>query len=202
MLRNIIFDMGNVLIRYDPVYFIQRAGVEDPMDRALLLKEIFQNPDWAKLDSGEWTERDLLECACRRLPECLHGIAHYLVLHWDEPLIPIPGMKEFIAECRGAGLGIYLLSNASFRQSEYWKHVPGSEYFDGAMVSAYQGCVKPMPEIYARLLECFHLRAQECLFVDDVLENVLAAQSAGMQAFQFTEDVDALRRAVRFRLAE
>lgn len=202
MLRNIIFDMGNVLIEYDPARFIRRAGIEDPLHSALLLRELFHSPDWAKLDSGEWTERDLLERVYCRLPEFLHGIARYLALHWDEPLIPVPGMKELIAECKGAGMGIYLLSNASFRQSEYWPRVPGSEYFDGTMVSACQGCVKPMPEIYACLLRRFHLQPQECLFVDDVMENVQGAQRAGMRGFQFTGDVDALRRAVKSMLAE
>lgn len=202
MLRNMIFDMGNVLIRYDPAHFIHRAGIEDPLDSALLLQEIFRSPDWPLLDCGELTERELLERIYPHLPERLHGIARYLVLHWDEPLIPVPGMREFIAECKGAGLGIYLLSNASFRQPDYWKRVPGSEYFDGVMVSAFQGCVKPAQEIYGRLLNRFHLRAGECLFVDDVAENVLGAQSAGMQGFVFGGDVHALRRSVFRRLTD
>lgn len=196
MLRNIIFDMGNVLIKYDPVYFIERAGIEDPKDMALLLWEIFRSPHWPLLDTGELTEAELMERIYPHLPERLHSIAHYLVFHWDKPLIPIPGMKEFIEECKQNGLGIYLLSNASFRQIEYWKDIPGNEYFDGSVVSAFQGYVKPMPEIYEYLLNRFRLKAEECLFVDDVAENVMGAQRVGMMGFLFDGKVSALRKAV------
>lgn len=202
MLRNIVFDMGNVLIKYDPVYFIERAGVEDSGDMSLLLWEVFRSPDWALLDSGELTEAELMERVYMRLPERLHSIAHYLVFNWEKPLVPIAGMKEFIEECKQNGLGIYLLSNASFRQPDYWKNVPGSEYFDGTMVSAYLGYVKPMPEIYACLLNRFHLKAEECLFVDDVAENVMAAEHIGMKGFLFEGKVSALRKTVYSMLFE
>ena len=196
MLKNIIFDMGNVLIRWDPEYFIRRAGIESPEDHRLLLNEIFRSADWQLLDSGELTESELVERVRLRLPERLHAAAHFLVFHWDKPLIPIPGMADFIRECRHAGLGVYLLTNAGYRQPEYWKNVPGSEYFDGTMVSAYQGWVKPSREIFEQLLERFRLKADECLFVDDVQENITAAQRLGIQGMLFSGDVYALRRAI------
>ena len=200
MLQNLIFDMGNVLIRYDPIFFIERAGIDDPADRELLLKEIFRSGDWPLLDLGELTEAELAERVYLRLPERLHDPAHYLIFNWEKPLVPIAGMAELIGECKRAGLGIYLLSNAGYRQSEYWRQIPGSEYFDGALVSAYTGFVKPMPEIYDCLLQRFDLRAEECLFVDDMPDNVAAAQRAGMEGFRFEGDVPALRSAIAARL--
>ena len=196
MLRNMIFDMGNVLIKYDPAYFIQRTGIADAQDREALLDAVFRSADWALTDAGVIDEDELLGRVQRHLPQRLHGFARELIFHWNEPLEPIAGMEEFIAECKGNGLGVYLLSNASRRQKEYWMDIPGSRYFDGAVVSAFEGCVKPDAKIFRNLLERFHLRAEESLFVDDVQENVAGAERAGLMGFHFTGDVNALRKKV------
>jgi len=196
MIRNIIFDMGNVLIRYDPVYFVERTGLESPADRALLLKEIFHSPKWPLLDKGEMTERELEDHVRCILPEHLHKPAHRLIFHWNEPLEPIPGMAEFVADCKNAGLRIFLLSNASFRQPEYWHEIPGSGNFDGAVISAFESCVKPSADIYNCLLERFHLKAEECFFVDDVEENINGAKGVGIDGFVFRGNVHELREAL------
>lgn len=195
MIRNIIFDMGNVLIRYDPEYFIGRAGIKDPQEKALLLSEIYRSPKWALMDYGQWTEKDLEAYVLPRLPVHLHKVVPGLISHW-EPLEPIPGMAELICDCKKSGLGIYLLSNASFRQPDYWKDIPGHEYFDGTIVSAFEGCVKPSAEIFHRLLERFHLKAEECFFVDDMAENVASAKRVGIDGFVFQGDAAALRKAI------
>lgn len=195
MIRNIIFDMGNVLIRYEPEYFIERAGIENPQDKALLLNELYHSPKWALMDYGQWTEQDLEEYVLPRLPAHLHKVVPGLISHWD-PLEPIPGMAEFVSDCKKANLGIYLLSNASFRQPEYWPGIPGHELFDGTMVSAFEGCIKPSREIFQRLLERFQLKAEECFFIDDVAENIAGAKLAGIDGFVFRGDVDALRSTI------
>ena len=56
MIRNIVFDMGNVMIRFDPGYFITREGITDPADRKLVMNELFQSVEWAQMDSGVLTE--------------------------------------------------------------------------------------------------------------------------------------------------
>ena len=195
-MRNLVFDMGNVLINYDPEWFVRRLGPLPEGDRALLLKEIFHSPDWPRLDAGEIREADLEAKAASRLPERLHAATRRLISHWEEPSEPIPGMAELIRECKARGFRVYLLSNASLRQREYWPSIPGSECFDGRVVSAEERCVKPDPRIYRILLERYGLEAGECLFVDDVPANVEGARAVGMEAFLFTGDVPALRRAL------
>lgn len=192
MIRNIIFDMGNVLIRYAPEYFIERAGIEDLQDKALLLKEIYHSPKWALMDYGKLNEEEFEEDLLSRLPAHLHQVVPELLRHWNLPE-PIPGMAEFIAECKNANLGIYLLSNASLRQPEYWPKVPGHEFFDGTVISAIEGCVKPSLEIFQRLLKCYRLKAEECFFIDDMAENVDGAKRAGIDGYVFDGDIAALR---------
>lgn len=196
MIRNVVFDMGNVLIRYDPVHFIERAGVDSAEDRALLLRAVFHSPEWPLMDHGDLDEPDMEAIVRRRLPEHLYAVAHDLIFSWEEPMEPIPGMADLAQACKSAGMKVFLLSNASRRQPSYWPAIPGSECFDGAVVSALLKCSKPSPEIYRYLLETYHLDAAETFFIDDMPVNVAGAIAAGMQGMVFDGDVAALCRAV------
>lgn len=194
MIKNLILDMGNVLIEFCPDRFIADLGVTDRKIHALLLREIFRSSEWVALDHGDMTEAEALERICTRLPETLWPMAEHLVFHWNEPLHPIPGMVELVRDCKEAGMGIYLLSNASARHKEYWPYVPGSEYFDGVVVSANLKMVKPNPEIYLYVLNTYRLQPDECLFVDDMLYNVTGAEAVGIPGFHFQNNAADLRR--------
>ena len=146
MIRNIVFDMGNVLIRFDRKLFLNRLDLSDG-DKELLLREVFTSVDWAHMDRGTKTEAMALESMRERLPRRLHEAAETLTCHWDEPLIPIEGMYELIEELKSKGYGIYLLSNASVRQHDYWPRIAASRFFDGTLISADEHVVKPQPEI-------------------------------------------------------
>lgn len=193
MIRNLIFDMGQVLIRFDRDFFIARLGVEGP-DRELLKREVFLSVEWAQMDRGTLTDQEAAEIICRRIPAHLHDAAKKLVEMWDRPILPIAGMYELVEELKGNGYGIYLLSNASLRQHDYWPRVPVSRFFDGTLISADEKVVKPQPEIYRLALERFSLRAEECLFVDDAPANVEGALYCGIPGIVFHGDAGLLRR--------
>ena len=196
MIRHIIFDMGNVLLRFDRELFLDRIGAEGTA-RALLCREIFESDDWLGMDRGDHDEPEAAEKMCARLPEALHPWARELVLHWDEPIVPIPGMAELAAELKAAGYGLWLLSNASRRQHEYWPRCPGNELFDGTLISADHRLIKPQREIYELCLTRFGLRAEECFFIDDSAANIAGAGERGIRGFEFHFDVPALRRALK-----
>ena len=196
MIRNIVFDMGQVLLRFDPAYFIERAGAAEE-DKKLLQREVYKSLEWARMDRGSMTEAEAAESMCRRLPERLHETVHALVDKWDRPILPVEGMEELIGELKAKGYGIYLLSNASYRQHEYWPRVPASRFFDGTLVSADVKLVKPQPEIYLLLMMKFSLRAEECFFVDDAVLNAEAAYACGMQTAVFHDDAAELRGKLR-----
>lgn len=196
MIRHIIFDMGNVLLRFDRECFLDRVGAEGE-DRELLRREVFGSDDWLGLDRGDHDEPEAAEKMCARLPGHLHGTAVELVCRWDEPLMPVAGMEELVSELKAAGYGIWLLSNASRRQHEYWPRLPVCRYFDGTLISADEGVIKPQGVIYDRCLQKFGLEAGECFFIDDSADNIAGAARRGIRGFEFHFDVPALRRALR-----
>ena len=192
-MKNIVFDMGNVLIRWAPAHFIEREGITDPSDAALLMSAIFRSDEWPMLDGGDIDEPEMLQIAKTRLPERLHKTAERLIFSWNDPIEPISGMAELIAGLKSEGKGIYLLSNASRRQAEYWPSVPGSGYFDGCIISAAEGVKKPSPEIYRLLLGRFGLKAEETVFIDDVKANADGAEAVGIKGIVFDGDAAKLR---------
>ena len=196
MIRNIIFDMGNVLLRFDREYFLDAVGAQGE-DRKLLLNNVYLSVEWARMDRGSMTEAEAAESMCRHLPQRLHETAHLLVDRWDRPILPVPGMEKLLGELKKAGYGLYLLSNASFRQHEYWPRVPGNQYFDGTLISADVRLVKPEAEIYRLLYQTFHLAPEECLFIDDSTQNIEGAERTGMAGIVFHGDCGELRQALQ-----
>ncbi len=194
MIRNIVFDMGQVMIYFYPDLFFQRMEVPEE-DRPVLRQGLFGGVEWTRLDRGTISEADAEAAICRRVPERLHGYVHTMVFDWwKAPLAPVAGMGELVKELKELGYGIYLLSNASFRLHEYFPRIPGSECFDGKIVSADWKQLKPEREIYQTLFREYTLKPEECLFVDDLPQNVESAQFAGMAGIVFRDDAALLRR--------
>lgn len=197
MIKNILFDMGNVLIRFDRNYFLDRLGICEE-DKQLLMREVFLSVEWVQMDRGNLCEETAAASCCRRLPPRLHNAAEELFCRWDQPaILTFEGMYELIEELKGKGYGIYLLSNASARQHTYWSRIPESKFFDGKIISADERMMKPQPEIYLRTLDRFRLKADECFFIDDVPANIEGAMFCGMHGTVFHGDIPLLRRQLR-----
>lgn len=201
MIRNIVFDMGNVLLHFDTAHFIRRAGVEDPADAALMQRELFRSLEWVQMDRGSLTEQGAFERIRPRLPQRLHAALEKLLFCWDEPILPVAGMAQLVRDCKAAGYGIYLLSNASKRLHDYFDRIPGSECFDGRFVSADHLLVKPQQGIYRAFCGQFGLRGEECLFVDDVPLNIEGAVTAGWQGIIFHDAQDLRQKMLAMGIA-
>ena len=196
MIKNIAFDMDSVLIVFDPPLFLDRLGVTGE-DRRMLLWEVFRSLEWAQLDRGDLTDAQAIERMCRRLPERLHDSVRRLVSEWDLPILPIPGMQELVRELKQNGYKLYLLSNAALRQHDYWPRIPGSECFDGVVVSADLRLIKPEREIYQHLFKTYDLVPEECVFIDDNVVNIEGAHRLGMNTVVFHGEAWDTRRRLR-----
>ena len=193
-IKNIIFDMGEVLIRFDRQTFLNRhAAGCTPEERTFLLREVYLSAEWIMQDRGTHVPAETVKILCRKIPEHLHTVVEGLVCHWYDDILPVDGMKDFVKELKENGYGIYLLSNAASDHPVYWERIPGHEYFDDLCVSAFEGFLKPQPEIYRRAVEKFGVLPQECVFIDDVPSNIEAALNAGMNGIVFHGDLKELR---------
>ena len=95
MYRNIVFDMGNVLLRFEPDVFLEAVGVPEA-DKLLLKRNVYQSLDWARMDRGSMDEAAAAASMCCRLPERLHPYVHALVDQWDRPILPVEGMEALV----------------------------------------------------------------------------------------------------------
>ena len=194
MIRNFVFDMGQVLMDFNIPYFMKQKNVS-PEDEQLLYRNIFHSLEWIGLDRGRYNEAQAVEIMCSRLPARLHDTVYRLVCEWDLPeILPVEGMADLIRELKEKGYGIFLLSNASVRQHEYWPRIPGFQYFDDTLISADVHLVKPEREIFLTAYDKFHIRPEESLFIDDVTINVECATCTGINGYVFQEDTEEFRR--------
>lgn len=192
MIRNIVFDMGNVLLRFEPELFMTRQGILDPGDREIVMREMFRSVEWVQMDMGILREETAEPLIMERIPERLREKAKRLLYHWWEPREMMPGMEKMVQRLKRAGYGIYLLSNASRNQPEYWEKMPISQFFDGTMISGIVRVIKPTPAIYTLFTEEFHLVEEECVFIDDAPVNVAMAMTHGWKGIVFNGDAQAV----------
>ena len=136
MISNIIFDMGGVLIRWNPKKMLENANLS-PEEMAILDRELFHGVEWIQMDRGIRTAEETVEAVCARVPQRLWEPVRSLVLGWHQRYLePMPGMAELVRELKEKGYRIFLLSNASAALRSYFPRIPGSECFEKLLVSA------------------------------------------------------------------
>ena len=192
-IRNFVFDMGRVIIRFDPETFMDRLCIYDEDDRKLIREKVYGSDLWIQMDLGFLDEQRMCEIVKPLFPERLQTYLPGLIRGWCDPIETIEGMDELVFDLKKRGYGIYLLSNASVMQKVYWPTILCAKYFDGTVVSADEHVMKPDEKIYTILLERYGLKASECIYIDDREENVSTAGRLGMCPYQFDGDVRKLR---------
>lgn len=196
MIKNIVFDMGQVLVSYVGNLVCQ-IYIEDEQERKDVSTSVFASPEWVLLDMGVMPEEEALKKMQERLDtECKREQAEWCFWHWHEyNMKPKEGMEELVRWLKSMGYGIYLCSNASVRLLKCYKEViPAIDCFDGILFSAEVQCLKPQKEMYGHLFDRFHLKPEECFFVDDLNLNIEGARRCGMEGYCFEDgDVGKLR---------
>ncbi|MGN1167623.1 MAG: HAD family hydrolase [Lachnospiraceae bacterium] len=196
MIKNIIFDMGNVLLDYNPNVCLDHF-LESDTDKKMIMDELFQGSEWVKGDMGLLTDEEIYLHVKKRLPKRLHSALKNCVFEWHMCMKPIAGAKEFCEYARSEGYKIYVLSNASNTFYDYFpKNFAPLSYFDGVVVSSDIHMIKPEQEIYTYLFEKYRLVPEECFFIDDRQENIEGARAAHMNGAVFNGDFQEMEKTI------
>ncbi len=192
MIRNIVFDMGGVLLRFDS-RGLARAHTETEDDAKLLWRATLGGAWWHRLDRGGGDD-EVLSKMLPDLPERLWPNAKALMEDWDESLAPNGEMVALAEELGENGYPRYLLSNTPWRFTRFRVKLPVLERFDGLVLSCQEGLIKPDPALYRLMFDRYGLKPEECFFIDDNSINIEGARFVGMSAHHFSGDMSALRR--------
>ena len=195
MIQNIVFDMGRVLLQFDPL-FISSHFTETAQDAQLLAENVFQSVFWDLLDRGTITHQQFREMARMSLPQRLWPNLDRALEQWYHHIPAVEGMEPILRSLKAKGLGLYLLTNANIQFHQYHQQLPARECFDCILVSADHKMMKPEPAIYRQLAQLYALELSQCLFVDDRPVNIIGAKFCGMQGLVF-QDAQTLKEELQ-----
>lgn len=187
MYKNIIFDVGNVLLSYDWRGAMAKAGIDED-DINMFGEGVLNCRVWPEFDLGIRPYFEIVEDMCKLFPNCADGMRKFLTNVENMPL-PRPKVWEKVHLLKEKGYKLYILSNYSkYMFDAHAMTCPFVDDMDGMMVSYMIHVNKPDKGIYDALLEKYNLDAKESLFFDDKEENVKAAIKYGIDAVTITSE--------------
>ncbi len=186
MIKTVIFDIGNVLAGFAwEEYFRSFGYSEETFQR--LAKATVESRSWQEHDRGALSDEEIMDLFIKNDP----GIEKEL----RETLDNIDGMLvrydyaiPWIQELKEKGYQVLVLSNFAHKAYEDCRDVLDFlDYVDGGILSFRDKMVKPEPEIYQLLMDRYHLKPEECVFLDDTEKNLPPAEAFGMHTVHFKD---------------
>lgn len=184
MIKNVVFDIGNVLADFNIMGFLGAKGFDPAMIKRIL-KASALSPYWEQFERDEINEEEALALFASIDPEIEEALDKAfsnidgMITPRDFAIPLVKGLKE-------AGYNVYYLSNYSRKAyNECKDSIEFMKYTDGGVLSFQAKMSKPDPAMYKLFLEKFGLVAGETMFVDDTAENVEAAKALGFNGIVF-----------------
>ena len=185
MIKNIVFDLSNVLTPFRFKEYLLEKGFDETMIKRII-KASAMTSYWTEFEKGKLTYKEAMDGFIRMDPD----IADELHRAYDS-CAGIMGKYDYtegwIKALKESGYRLYCITNftpAGYEQC--YDCISFVEDFDGGVFSFREGVVKPDPKIYQILLERYDLKPEECVFIDDTKENVLSAEKLGLKGIVFT----------------
>lgn len=190
-MKNIIFDVGSVLIGYRWQDMCRDAGW-DEVKAMTIGRGFFLSPLWPDYDAGLVSTEELLESVAEKYPEFGED-ARWFITSGKKMIVERPEVWKLVERLKEKGFGLYLLSNYSEELfTVHTEGLPFLELMDGGVISYQIHQIKPNPPIYEHLMQKYQLKPEDCLFFDDRPENTEAARKLGMQAVTVEDGSEAL----------
>lgn len=188
MIKNLVFDFGNVLIEWNPAKILAVFVKEE--DRKRVEAAIFDSGLWAQTDTGQLTLKSAIQVAQTLLDSSYSATVEAIFTHWYETVDVYHQLQEKIFEWAQLGYGIYILSTTSeiFYAVENAGLLPMTKVLTGKILSYEVGFAKPDKSIYQKLLAQYALQANQCVFIDDLQINLDVAKSLGFETILATSE--------------
>ena len=185
MIKNVIFDFGNVLIDWNPAYLFL-PYFDGDVEKCTYFTEHICNREWfTRMDRGESMDKCVAELQAT-YPEYADAVAMFRDRWFEMCNGEIPGMLELILDLKSKGVGVYGLTNWPAETfSEARRRFKTIANIDNIVVSSFIKLAKPEPAIYQQLLTRYDLKPEECVFIDDRKDNVDAAIALGMSGIVY-----------------
>ena len=172
MIKNVIFDIGNVLVNFRWKEYLVEKGFEPDIIKRIV-KASVASPYWDEFDRGVLSEEEAMNLFIgldpgieKELHEAYDSIVGMITRRDDA----IPWVKSL----KAAGYNVYYLSNFSEKAyNECRDTLDFMDYMDGGIMSFREHVIKPDKAIYTMLLERYNLVADECAFIDDTERNIV-----------------------------
>lgn len=192
MIKNVVFDFGQVLVHFEPLY-MTRQYIKDENDAILAADVIFDRLYWDKLDAGTIENEEVEAGIISRLPERLHENALLAYRNWIYNIPEIEGMRALMQKIkREKGVRVFILSNISHYFAEHAHEIAILGEAEKCIFSAVCGHIKPHADMFAYLCESCGILPEETVFIDDNQKNVEGARAFGIHAYQFDGNAAAL----------
>ncbi|ERI90169.1 HAD hydrolase, family IA, variant 3 [Clostridiales bacterium oral taxon 876 str. F0540] len=184
MIKNVIFDIGRVLLDFEPLIYLNKVYSGNNLSK-LLYEEIFCSKEWVMLDEGSITDNDAVNIFCKRNPNYNKEVMQ-IMNNWTDILYPIEETVQVLETLKNNNYKIYLLSNFHYSAfNQVYNKYKFLRLADGMVISSHINLLKPNKEIYNHLLDKYSLNASESIFVDDTIANIEAAKTIGITAIHF-----------------
>ena len=197
MIKNVIFDIGNVLTDFRWRDFLKDKGFDETMIDRIAGATVL-NPVWCEYDRGMWTDEQILEAFIKKDPAIEKEI-HMAFDDFTGMVTPREYAIPWLQSLKANGYRVLYLSNFSRKaEVECADALNFMPYMDGGILSYRDKLIKPNPDIYKLILSRYGLAAEESVFIDDTLVNVEAAEKVGIHGIHFKtkEQVDEELRAL------
>ena len=188
MIKNIIFDIGGVLVSFEPDRVFREMGLPEE-EVQILYQHTAKSPYWKELDRGVLPKEEVFQTMVNTMPQAYRKDAmEFFTKRIPEAVTSFDYSADWLKGLKERGYNIYLLTNyPEWLFETHWKKgftfVP---YVDGKVVSGKVKLIKPDHAIYETIIKKYGLNPAESVFIDDVKENVQAAKETGLNAIQFT----------------
>jgi len=199
MIRNIIFDLGNVIFNFKPEKFLFRYTKDKNYIKEFISK-VIRSKTWLNLDRGTISLKNAKEEFLKKFPEENNFILMFFT-HWMEMLTPIQENVKILHELKSNGYKTYILSNFIIEAFEYVKDkYDFLSLFDGKIISGNVKVIKPEFEIYQKLIDKYNLIPEECIFIDDVRAFLSRAKKLNMKTILFSQNTDLRSELKKFNV--